>query len=166
VAPQAALTSRRLTENRDEVRPLPCEGGWARTAGQPCSAIRSLWNENGLASHSLARPKKASSLMLIENALNIFTDGSMLPSPRAGGIGIVFVVINDAGDPQIIKQFDRPGYIQATNNEMELEASIVGLQEALDDPELRKYSKVEIFPDSKYVQGNQINLMFVWPKTQ
>jgi ribonuclease HI len=41
--------------------------------------------------------------MLIENALNIYTDGSMLPSPRTGGIGIVFVVIDEKGDPQIIK---------------------------------------------------------------
>jgi ribonuclease HI len=32
--------------------------------------------------------------MLKEQALNIYTDGSMLPSPRAGGIGIVFVIID------------------------------------------------------------------------
>jgi ribonuclease HI len=62
--------------------------------------------------------------MLKENALNIYTDGSMLPSPRAGGIGIVFAVINDAGDVEIIKDRDRPGYKGATNNQMELEACI------------------------------------------
>jgi ribonuclease HI len=44
--------------------------------------------------------------MLKEQALNIYTDGSMLPSPRAGGIGIVFVIIDDGGDAKIIKEFE------------------------------------------------------------
>lgn len=104
--------------------------------------------------------------MLVDNALNIYTDGSMLPSPRTGGVGIVFVVIDGAGDPQIVRQFDRPGYAQATNNEMELEAVIMGLREALDDPAFQPYSNIEIFTDSQYVAGNIKNLMFVWPKTQ
>lgn len=34
--------------------------------------------------------------MLFEDALNIYTDGSMFSDPRAGGIGIVFVIINEA----------------------------------------------------------------------
>ena len=47
-----------------------------------------------------------------------------------------FVIINAAGDAEIIKEFDRPRYKQATNQEMELEACIVGLEDALDDKEL------------------------------
>ena len=104
--------------------------------------------------------------MLKDTALNIYTDGSMYASPRAGGIGIVFVVINAAGDAQIIKEFDRPGYQQSTNQEMELEACIVALEEALDDPELSGYLEIEIWTDSQYVESNQNNLKFVWPKTQ
>ena len=57
--------------------------------------------------------------MLFEDALNIYTDGSMFSAPRAGGIGIVFVIINESGDPQVINEFEYPGYRQATNNEME-----------------------------------------------
>lgn len=104
--------------------------------------------------------------MLFEDALNIYTDGSMFSNPRAGGIGIVFVIIDDSGDPKVINKFDYPGYRQATNNEMELEACIKGLGEALDDKVLREYSRIEIFTDSQYVARNFKNAMFVWPKTQ
>lgn len=90
----------------------------------------------------------------------------MFSSPRAGGIGIVCVVINDSGDPQIINEFEYPGYRQATNNEMELEACIKGLEEALDDPVLQGYSRIEMFTDSLYVAQNCKNAMFVWPRTQ
>jgi ribonuclease HI len=104
--------------------------------------------------------------MLHEDALNIYTDGSMFSKPRTGGIGIVFVIIDDAGDAQVVREFDRPGYEQSTNQEMELEACIVALEEALGDHAFARYSKIEIFTDSKYVEGNQTNLKFVWPKTQ
>lgn len=104
--------------------------------------------------------------MLHEDALNIYTDGSMFSSPRAGGIGIVFVIINDAGDAQVIKEFDRPGYQQSTNQEMELEACIVALEEALDDERLEQYSRIEIFTDSQYVAQGHKSAKFVWPKTQ
>lgn len=105
--------------------------------------------------------------MLFEDALNIYTDGSMFSAPRAGGIGIVFVIINESGDPKVINEFEYPGYRQATNNEMELEACIKGLSEALDDDgDLQRYSRIEIFTDSRYVAENCKNAMFVWPKTQ
>jgi len=104
--------------------------------------------------------------MLHENALNIYTDGSMFSGPRAGGIGIIFVIINDAGDAKIIKEFERPGYKQSTNQEMELEACIVALEEALSDAELGNFPRIEIFTDSRYVSEGYKNAMFVWPKTQ
>lgn len=103
--------------------------------------------------------------MLFENALNIYTDGSMLSRPRTGGIGIKFVIIDGLGNPQIINEFDYPGYKQATNNEMELEACIKGPDEALDESNFQKYSRIEIFTDSQYVAKNYKNAMFVWPKT-
>ena len=104
--------------------------------------------------------------MLHEDALNIYTDGSMFSSPRAGGIGIVFVIISDAGDAQVVKEFDRPGYQQSTNQEMELEACIAALEEALDDERLAQYSRIEIFTDSQYVAQGHKSAKFVWPKTQ
>jgi ribonuclease HI len=105
-------------------------------------------------------------VVLHENALNIYTDGSMFSSPRTGGIGIIFVIINEAGDPQIVREFDRPGYKQSTNQEMELEACLVALEEALSDASLVKYSNIEIFTDSRYVSEGYKLAMFVWCKTQ
>jgi ribonuclease HI len=104
--------------------------------------------------------------MLKERALNIYTDGSMLPSPRSGGIGIIFVVINAGGDAEIIRSIDSPGFKQSTNQEMELEACIVALDEALYDSNLAIYSEIEVFTDSMYVQGNYKKALFSWPKTQ
>ena len=101
-----------------------------------------------------------------DDALNIYTDGSMLPSPRAGGIGILFMIVNEAGEEEVIRTADRPGFKQSTNQEMELEACIVAIEEALDDPELSRYTRIEIHTDSRYVQENQNNLKFVWPKTR
>lgn len=104
--------------------------------------------------------------VLHENALNIFTDGSMFSSPRSGGIGIIFVTINDAGNPQIVGEFDRPGYKQSTNQEMELEACIVALEEALSNAQLANYASIEIFTDSRYVSEGYKQAMFVWCKTR
>lgn len=104
--------------------------------------------------------------MLVDDAINIYTDGSMLPSPRTGGIGIVFIIVNEAGNPEIIREFDRPGFKQSTNQEMELEACIVGIEEALDDEAMSQYHRIEVFTDSKYVEGNYKNAMFSWPATQ
>jgi hypothetical protein len=33
-----------------------------------------------------------------DDALNIYTDGSMLPGPRRGGAGLLFVVVDDEGE--------------------------------------------------------------------
>jgi ribonuclease HI len=41
--------------------------------------------------------------------------------------------------------------------------AIVALDEALSDAELSRYDEIEIFTDSKYVEGNQTNLKFDKP---
>jgi len=104
--------------------------------------------------------------MLDDNALNIYTDGSSYSGPRVGGIGIVFVIVNSAGDEEIISEFDYPGYKQATNNEMELEACIKGLGESIDQESLQQYKKIVIHTDSRYIVDNYKNAMFVWPTTR
>jgi ribonuclease HI len=104
-------------------------------------------------------------LITIENALNIFTDGSSRNSPRAGGIGIRFVINNALGD-DIIQDLDFAGYRGATNNQMELHACNVALKEAkkLDLPP--NITKVVIHSDSLYVVENHKRAMFEWPKTR
>lgn len=100
-----------------------------------------------------------------ETALNIYTDGSSLSRPRTGGIGIVFVIVNDQGDDEIVNEFEYPGYKQATNNEMELEACIKALEEALDRNVFDKYKTICIYTDSRYIVNNYKNAIFVWPTT-
>jgi len=67
---------------------------------------------------------------VIENALNIYTDGSSLPHPRSGGIRIRFVT-DDAQGEEVIENVELPGYKNATNNQMELYACVAALKEAL-----------------------------------
>ncbi len=63
--------------------------------------------------------------------MNIYTDGSCFQRPRRGGIGIRYIIINDAGDEEWQDECP-PGYKQATNNEMELLACIVALRDIPD----------------------------------
>jgi ribonuclease HI len=101
--------------------------------------------------------------MTIENALNIYTDGSSLPSPRRGGIGIRFITIDEDGNDKI-SNFEQPGYQGATNNQMELYACILALKEAQHQFELRLFNKIIINTDSQYVTSNYPNAIFNWSK--
>jgi ribonuclease HI len=71
--------------------------------------------------------------------ISIYTDGSSLGNPGAGGYGVVLM----AGKHR--KEISQ-GFRQTTNNRMELLAVIVGL-EALKFPQ----SDVVVYSDSKYV---------------
>lgn len=104
-------------------------------------------------------------MVTLENALNIFTDGSSLGSPRRGGIGVRFVIIASCGEEQV-EDFEFPGYKNATNNQMELQACILALTEAikLDLPE--NITRVVIQSDSSYVVDNYKKAMFQWPGAQ
>ena len=50
--------------------------------------------------------------MLDDDALNIYTDGSSFSGPRVGGIGIIFVIVNSAGDEEVVNEF---GYTLINN---------------------------------------------------
>lgn len=104
-------------------------------------------------------------MVTFENALNIFTDGSSLSSPRTGGIGVRFVIIDSSGQEQI-QDFDFIGYKNATNNQMELHACIVALKEAMKLDLPPTVRKVVIQTDSRYVVDNYKKAMFQWPNTR
>ena len=104
-------------------------------------------------------------MFTIENALNIFTDGSSRSSPRAGGIGIRFVIINSAGEEQI-QDYDFDGYKGATNNQMEIYACNKALKQAMDFDFPPNISRIVIFTDSLYVVENYKRAMFEWPNTR
>ncbi|MEG1955754.1 MAG: RNase H family protein, partial [Mucinivorans sp.] len=71
--------------------------------------------------------------------INIYTDGSALGNPGAGGYGVVMMC-----GP--FRREISAGYRLTTNNRMELLAVIVAL-EALK----REKAEVMVFSDSKYV---------------
>ena len=76
---------------------------------------------------------------LDEDALNIYTDGSSLPRPRRGGIGVRFVYADDNGE-EIYEDFAYPGHMGATSNQMELLACITGLEESISHSAFSKYT--------------------------
>ncbi|HAN3821903.1 TPA: ribonuclease HI [Escherichia coli] len=74
--------------------------------------------------------------------MDLYTDGSCLGNPGPGGVGIVVVINNQIQDKLSF------GDIMTTNNKMELQATIAGIQYVKDT-----YENPEIFvyTDSNYV---------------
>ena len=103
--------------------------------------------------------------MILEDALNIYTDGSSFSGPRKGGIGIRFITINDEGHEEV-HDIECPGYRGATNNQMELYACIQALKEAQKSYDLSSFNKIVINTDSQYVAGNYSNALFNWSKNK
>lgn len=98
---------------------------------------------------------------MIENALNIYTDGSSFSTPRRGGIGIRFITIDGIGN-EVISNLELPGYKGATNNQMELYACVAALREARDYHDLSAVNSIEIYTDSQYVSENYKSAIFTW----
>jgi len=103
--------------------------------------------------------------MLAENALHIYTDGSSFSSPRRGGIGIRFVLIDSQGCETTIDS-RHPGFEGATNNQMELQACIEALEEARRRGLANSATKIVVHADSQYVVDHVYQAKFVWPKRQ
>ena len=87
--------------------------------------------------------------------VNIYTDGSSIGNPGPGGYGVVMEWVGK----NLIKEFSK-GFIETTNNRMELLAVIIGLEllkkEGFD---------VIVFSDSKYVvDAVKKKWLFEWKK--
>lgn len=100
--------------------------------------------------------------MTYEDALNIYTDGSSLQRPRRGGVGVRYIVINDAGDEEW-QEVCPPGYKDATNNEMELLAPILALRGIPQELMTSNVERIYIFTDSMYVRDHFYRATHVWP---
>lgn len=102
-------------------------------------------------------------MTLRKNWLYIYTDGSSLPKPRRGGIGIRYVYLNEKEEEFRIDG-NEFGYSSATNNQMELKAVIEGLKgiKNLDIP--IRYNNIEVRTDSRYVVDNKNNAIYYWAK--
>jgi ribonuclease HI len=103
-----------------------------------------------------------------ENAINAFTDGSSYSNPRRGGMGMVFVVVDENGD-EVQHDYCPPGYASATNNQMELQACVEALEflaSRYSPIDVSQYSKIIINTDSRYVVDNLKTAMFVWSRSK
>jgi ribonuclease HI len=101
-----------------------------------------------------------------EDGLNIYTDGSMLPAPRRGGAGLLFIVLNEQGEEERREEV-LTGYVGATQNQMELEAVIQGLKMATGrhppfDP--AGYRKIIVKTDATYVADNVGTALTIWSR--
>lgn len=103
--------------------------------------------------------------MIIENAINIYTDGSSFSRPRSGGIGIRLVIINSLGQEEV-EDISLAGYAAATNNQMELYACIKGLKEAMRHPTFDRFGRIAINSDSQYVIENYTRALYAWSKNK
>jgi len=101
----------------------------------------------------------------VENALNIYTDGSSFSSPRAGGIGVVYVRVDSIGNEEVINPA-YPGFESATNNQMELQACVTALQDVRRRDLADGLGKIVIHTDSMYVQGNVGSAIFEWSRNR
>lgn len=87
----------------------------------------------------------------MQKQIEIFTDGSCLGNPGAGGIGAVLRY----------KQHEKmlsKGYFKTTNNRMELRAVIEALN-ALKEPCL-----ITLYSDSQYMKNGITKWIFNWKK--
>lgn len=101
-----------------------------------------------------------------EGILYTYTDGSSYSRPRKGGVGYRFVFINSAGDEEQISS-SHQGYTGATNNEMELQACILALEDCLSkrpSVDVMQFRGVEIYTDSMYIKEHYQKAIFVWPR--
>lgn len=101
-----------------------------------------------------------------ENALNIYTDGSMLSHPRRAGAAVLFVLLDDEGNEEQREEV-LPGYSGATQNQMELEAPIQALKMVTGrhppfDPS--RYRKIVVKTDAMYVAENFGTAAALWSR--
>lgn len=101
--------------------------------------------------------------MFRRNILYIYTDGSSLPKPRRGGIGIRYICL-DNNDLEQRYDYEKFGYKGATNNQMELYACIEALKHISNFDRGFKYDSIEIRSDSTYVVNHINYAKYTWPK--
>ena len=100
----------------------------------------------------------------MDDTLEAYTDGSSLPSPRQGGIGIRFVWSDEETGEEVIEDLSPPGYKGGTNQEMEVLACKTALDESIYLAIPDSTRRFEIRTDSSYVSDNIRRVLFTWPK--
>ena len=100
----------------------------------------------------------------MEDTLEAYIDGSCLPHPRRGGIGIRFVLVDEVTGEELTEDLSPPGYRDATNQEMEILACTTALREALELQLSASVRRLVIWTDSAYLYENHKRAIWEWPK--
>lgn len=104
--------------------------------------------------------------MVTKNVLTIYTDGSSLPNPRRGGIGVRFIYTDASGIEEMTEDFAEYGYKGSANNQMELYACVFALKNALSIAVLNRITLIEIRSDSQYVTENFARAKYQWSQNK
>lgn len=102
----------------------------------------------------------------MENTLEAYIDGSSIPRPRRGGIGVRFVRNDEDTGEEIIIDLSPPGWKEGTNQEMEILACTTALRESLKLELPKAIRRLVILSDSDYVCKGYRYALFVWPRTK
>jgi len=111
---------------------------------------------------------KSRNVVLDDEALSIFTDGSSYSEPRRGGLAFLLVWTGSDGHP-LTEEYAPPGYQQATNNQMELMACVEALRFAngrYSPVDVNDFPKVDVYSDSQYVVDNVRTAIFEWSRSR
>lgn len=99
---------------------------------------------------------------IVEDALLVYTDGSLYPKGRKGGYGVVFIHVDQIGQETVVSEHAPPGIVGATGNRMELQACIDALKLAPQIGCFTTVNKLVIRTDSRYVTSNYLNALGNW----
>ncbi len=103
---------------------------------------------------------------ILENAILIYTDGSLQWRGRKGGFGFAFVYVDLVGEAKVVEEHSPPGIHGTTNNRMELLACIEGLKKVVDLPQYASVHQIRVCTDSRYVRDHFATAAFEWSKRQ
>ena len=99
---------------------------------------------------------------IVEDALLIYTDGSLYPKGRRGGIGIVFVLVDGDGHETVLEEHAPPGVRGTTGNRMELEAAIEALRRVHYLECYPRLQRIVLRTDSSYVANGHLAALRFW----
>lgn len=89
--------------------------------------------------------------------VTIYTDGSCLKNPGPGGYAALLLFKKDG---ELIEKVVKGGWLETTNNQMELMAAIKALQS------LKTRCRVKLFSDSNYVVRGMKEWIHNWRRTK
>jgi len=105
-------------------------------------------------------------VVLDDQALSIFTDGSYLSGPRRGGLAFTLVWTGQDGH-EMTEDVPLPGFKGATNQQMELKACTEALRFVMgrySPVHVRDFDKIDVYSDSQYVVDGITPALFDWSR--